>query len=506
MREYRAQSIEYRERRKERACPAKLRLTQRSRGFVISGTLVFATIGVIIITGVVAWFGGVIKLSRNAFDNERAFQIAEAGIDYYRWHLAHADEDFQDGTGEEGPYVHDFINKTGDKIGEFSLNIIPPQDGTTVVTIESTGTVEGNEGVSRTIRVKMAKPSFAKYAFVSASEMRFGEGTEVFGAIHSNGGIRFDGFANNVVSSAKEYYDDPDHSGPYEFGVHTHISPVDPPWPNDVPVREDVFGAGRQFPIPAVDFEGISADLSQMRILSKTAEGFYKGDSGRRNYGYEVTLKTNGTFEVRKVRSLVSPHWSCSAEQNGQDDWGSWSVDQTRKVQTYNYPENGIMFFEDDVWVKGKIDGERITIVAAAFPDTPSNRKSITVNEDVLYTNYDGQDVIALMAQKNINVGLISEDDLRVDAAMIAQNGRVGRFYYTDEYLWLPGCEPYSNRERMTVNGMIGTKERYGFAYTDDTGYEFRDIIYDSNLLFGPPPEFPLTTDQYETISFEEVY
>lgn len=474
-----------------------------SKGIIISGTLVFATTAIVIITGITSWFGLALKSSTNAFDNERAFQIAEAGIDYYRWHLAHDDDDFMDGTDDEGPYVHDFYNKTGDKIGEFSLNIIEPTDGTTVVTIESTGTVEGNSDVSRTIRVQMAKPSFAKYAFVSDSEMRFGEGTEVFGSIHSNGGIRFDGFANNVVSSAKEYYDDPDHYGPYDFGVHTHVSPEDPPWPNDVPVREDVFGAGREFAVPAEDFDGIISNISEMKTLGQDSEGFYLGPSGNRNYGYEVTLRIDGNFEVRKVRSLESAHWSCSSSQ---DDWGTWSIDRTRSASVYPYPENGIMFFEDDVWVKGQIDEERITIVAAAFPDTPSNRKSITVNEDVLYTNYDGQDVIALIAQKNINVGMISDDDLRIDAALIAQNGRVGRFYYEEGYWWYPGCEPYHERSEITVNGMIGSKDRYGFAYTDGTGYELRNIIYDSNLLFGPPPEFPLTTDFYETISFQEIF
>jgi hypothetical protein len=474
----------------------------RDKGIIITGTLIFAITSIIVITGIVSWFGVVLTTSRNAFDNERAFQIAEAGIDYYRWHLAHDDDDFQDGTGMEGPYVHDFYNKTGDKIGEFSLNIIEPQNGTTVVTVESTGTVEGNPDVSRTIRVQMAKPSFAKYAFVSASEMRFGEGTEVFGSIHSNGGIRFDGFANNIITSAKEYYDDPDHSGPYEWGVHTHISPTDPVWPNELPTREDVFGAGREVAVPAVDFDGVISNISEMKALGQASEGFYLGPSGNRNYGYEINLRDND-FQVRKVRGLVSAHWSCSSSQ---EDWGTWSIDRTRSATTYSYPENGIMFFEDDVWVKGQIDNKRVTIVAAAFPDTPANRKSITVNEDVLYTNYDGSDVIALIAQKNINVGLISENDLRIDAALIAQDGRIGRFYYGDGYWWYPGCEPYHERNVITVNGMIGSKERYGFAYTDDTGYELRNIIYDSNLLYSPPPEFPLTTDFYETISFEEIF
>ena len=52
---------------------------------------------------------------------------------------------------------------------------------------------------------------------------------------------------------------------------------------------------------------------------------------------------------------------------------------------------------------------------------------------------------------------------------------------------------------------MIVTDQRYGFAYTDGTGYQTRNIIYDANLLYSPPPSFPLTSDQYQTISWEEV-
>lgn len=476
----------------------KQKSIKKNNGLIIAGTLVFGTIGIIVVVGLVVWFGVIIKTTRNAFDNEKAFQIAESGIDYYRWHLAHDDDDFTDGTGEEGPYVHDFFNYSGDKIGEFSLNIIPPQNGTTVVTIESTGTVANNPDVSRTIRVQMAKPSFAKYSFVSNSEMRFGEGTEVYGALHSNGGIRFDGYANNIVSSAKEQYDDPDHAGPYEFGVHTHISPVDPPPPNPVPVRADVFGAGRQFPVPAVDFEGIVSNISDMKNLAQNSEGFYYGPSSR-GLGYEIVLKADETFELYEVTRIYSPSRLCRMYTNGEDSWSSWSIDRKSLIGTFDYPLNGIMFFEDDIWVRGQIDNKRLTIVAATFPDIPSNRKTITVNNDILYTNYDGQDVIALIAQNNINVGLVSEDDLRIDAALFAQNGRVGRHYY---HSW---CGSYHQREQITVNGMLGSNKRYGFAYTDGTGYQYRDIIYDSNLLYGPPPNFPLTTDHYETISFEEI-
>jgi len=480
---------------------------KNNKGIILSGVIVFGLIAVSLIVALTSWFGVVIKSSRQLVQKEQAFHIAEAGIEYYRWHLAHSPTDFQDGTGEEGPYTHDFEDKDGNVVGQFSLDITAPINGNTIVTVESTGTVFENPDISRTVRTRLAKPSFAKYAFVANADMRFGEGTEVFGPIHSNGGIRFDGLAHNLISSARETYDDPDHSGSQEWGVHTHLSPVDPLPPTGYSNRSDVFGSGRQLAVPAVDFQGITNDIADMKTLAQSSEGLYFSESGRS--GYLIKLKTNDTFVLYKVRRLEAvPDSSCN-NAGGQDDWGTWSVDRKKKLGTYDFPENGIIFLEDDVWVEGQIDTARLTIVAGTFPDIPENRKNIIVNNDLLYTNYDGQDVIALIAQNNINVGLYSEDDLQIDAALIAQNGRVGRHYYrTGYYYWyyyVPGCEPYSERDTISLYGMIGTNQRYGFAYTDGTGYTNRNITYDANLLYGPPPSFPLTADQYEPISWEEV-
>jgi len=86
-----------------------------------------------------------------------------------------------------------------------------------------------------------------------------------------------------------------------------------------------------------------------------------------------------------------------------------------------------------------------------------------------------------------------------LDAAVVAKNGRVGRYYYSSS------CGSNYIRNTITLNGMIATNRRYGFAYTDGTGYINRNINYDANLLYGPPPSFPLTSDQYALISWEEL-
>ncbi len=471
-----------------------------NQGQILISALVFGAIAIFLISGLVTFSVINIKASRQTLNREQAIQIAEAGIDYYRWHLAHAPQDYQDGTGGTGPYTHDFRDKIGNIIGQFTLNITPPPLGSSLVTIKSIGKVSVDANISRTVTTKLAKPSIVKYAVAANDVMRFGEGTEVFGPIHSNQGIRFDGFAHNIISSAVANYDDPDHSGSNEFGVHTHVFPIDPLPPSPVPSRPDVFEAGRQFPVPAIEFVGITADLAQMKSDAQES-GFYRSSSSV--LGYHIILKTNDTFDLYSVTSFINAPSGCTNSQN-QSGWGTWSVNNQNLIGNFPFPANGIIFLEDNVFVNGQINTAFLTIVAALFPDNPLFRKNIIINNDLLYTNYDGQDIIGLIAQGSIHIGMVSEDDLRIDAALIAQNGRVGRYYYRPPSGTSQRCSPYHVRQIITSYGMIATNQRYGFAYTDGNGYQTRNLIYDANFLYSPPPSFPLTSDQYITISWEE--
>jgi type II secretory pathway pseudopilin PulG len=122
-----------------------------SRGYALIQVIVFATISAYILGALVSWAVVNIKASKNTSNSEQALQIAEAGIDYYRWHLAHAPTDFLDGTATSGPYIHNFNDKNGNVIGTFTLNITAPSLGSTLVTIQSTGKVKTDPNTSRTI-------------------------------------------------------------------------------------------------------------------------------------------------------------------------------------------------------------------------------------------------------------------------------------------------------------------------------------------------------------------
>lgn len=471
-------------------------------GQVLVQIIIFSSLVIILLAGLVQWAVLSLKASRQLANREQVLAIAEAGIEYYRWHLAHAQQDFQDGTGGPGPYLHDYKDKDGNKIGQFILTITPPPVGSTLVTILSEGKIDADPNLSRKIKTQMGIPSWAKYSYASNSFVWFGETEETFGEVHSNAGIRLDSIAYNLVTSAQTTFNDPDHTGPNEFGVHTHKSPVDPFPPAAVPSRPDVFLAGRQFPVPAIDFAGLSADLAQLKTKAQSG-GLYFANSGAQ--GYRINLKTNDTFDLYKVTSRVSSPSGCTI--SWQSDWGTWSIQTQIFLANYAFPANGIIFLEDHVWVEGQIDTARLLIASGRFPEVASTNTNIIVNNNLSYTNFDGRDTIGLIAQNHFLVGLKSASNLEVDAAIIAKNGSTQRYYYRSQ------CGPEYLRNSLRVQGMSAPYLRgNAYAYvacgtctTVISGYNTVTHIYDGNLLYAPPPSFPLTSDQYSTLTWEEV-
>lgn len=466
--------------------------TQKSKGQIAVELLFLSAVVVALITGFVSLAASLLQVSVRSQNKLQAFAAAEAGIEYYRWHLAHAPKDFTDGTGHAGPYLHNYYDKDGNLIGAYALDITPPVNGSTIVTITSTGSVVADASVKKVIRVRMGIASFAKYAWVLNDNVYFGTSAVVYGLINSNKGIHFNGVAHNLVESALTTYTDPD-TGLNQWAVYSDNAPADPRPPTPYASRPTIFMAGRSIGIPAVDFAGLSQDLSGIKAQAQ-ASGTYFASSTV--FGYDLAFATT-SYTVYKVTGLVAAPFGCS-NSLGQAGWGTWSINTETVFATGTIPTGGVMFFEDNLWVRGQVNGARVTVAAGRFPDNASTRANITVNNSLLYANFDGSDAIGLIAQNNINVGLRSDNNLSIDAALIAQNGWVGRYYYSSY------CGSYYTRNQLTTLGMMGSNLRSGFNY-GASGFQNRTYNYDANLLYGPPPSFPLTTDAYSLISWDEV-
>jgi hypothetical protein len=472
---------------------------RKIRGTAIAYALAIMTVVMILLTSILTFIASQLQYSFKQNDKEQALQIAEGGVHFYKWYLAHqldgrtagqvnAFWDAGTALGQTSDYVANFEN------GQYSIHVTPPDPSQTIVYIESTGWTTANPDMTRTIRVRLRRPSWSEDAVMSNEAVRFGEGTEVFGPMHSNNGIRFDGLAHNLITSSVDAYNDADHTGANEFGVHTHknVPPAtgitssfraaEAP-ASAVAERLDVFEAGREFPVAPVDFNGVLGDLSLMKSEAQA------GTNGSRYFnnvhqGRHIILKTNDTFDIRTVQSF-------NATTNEINNYtGGWA--------NYAIPDDGVIFVENNVWVEGTVSGRRVTVVAANL--ISASQKTLYVGKDIRYTNYDCTDMIGLIGQNDVEVYRQSNNVLRLDASLLAQTGRVGRANYTGGF---------AIRSTITVYGAIASNERYGFAWADAmgnhvSGYQTRNLYYDNNLLYCPPPYFP-TGSQYTLDLWEEL-
>jgi hypothetical protein len=453
----------------------------------------FAALAVMFITGLVFLASSFLQSSVRSLNKLRAFSIAEAGIEYYQWHLAHAPEDFEDGTGHAGPYVHDYYDESGNLIGTFTLAITPPPPGSTEVTIESTGNIVADPSITKIIKVEMAIPSFAQFAWALNSFVEFGAGAQVYGEIQSNSGIYFDGTAHNLVESSLTTTTNPS-TGKTEWAVFTDGPPADPQPPTPLSTNQTVFMAGRSIGVPAIDFTALTENLSSIEALAQASGTYFPSSTAQ---GYDLALATSGTYSVYKVNTLLAAPHGCNNPGN-ETGWGTWSVGSETLVATGTIPNNGDMFFQDNLWVRGQINDKRVAIASARFPSNPTTYSSITVNSSTVYTNFNGSDTLALVSQNNINIGLDSDNNLTLDGALVAVNGAIQRYSYN-------GCGTYASRATLTTDGMLASNLQSGFYYSTTDGYQSRSYNYDANLLYGPPPSFPLSTNQYSIISWDEV-
>ncbi|MBI4652916.1 hypothetical protein HY750_01550 [Candidatus Kuenenbacteria bacterium] len=456
---------------------------------VIVFITILTTFGIIILQ----WGTMQMKSANQTIEKELSLQISEAGIEYYRWHLAHAGEDYQDGTGNSGPYIHDYKDINGNILGQFSLEIDPPPSGSTVVTIKSTGYPNSNPNLKRKIVSRVGIPSYAEYSFLVNSNTWFGDTENVRGKLHSNGGIRLDGSCDSIISSAKETY--------ICTSVHgcSQTKCLNPcVWTANSCKCPGVWGAGGpqtfwKFPLPAVDFNIITADLSKIRTNAQD-QGVYLGPSG--SYGYHLYFKSNGTFDVYKITGLTSPYWYTTTYSG----WTYGSVDIGTKtfLQNYSIPANGLIFVEDTTWIDGIIEG-RATVGVGFFPENAVTRKSAIINGNLVYNNKDGSDSIGIIAQKDIVLPKFSPDNLEINGVLLAQYGATQAYYY------YPAGSNVKNQ--ITTFGSVISNKIWTWSWvngsTTTSGYKTTYTTYDSNLIYAPPPYFP-KKDEFEVLSWEE--
>ncbi|HLE49342.1 MAG TPA: hypothetical protein VI819_04925 [Patescibacteria group bacterium] len=471
-------------------------LKNTHNGFATPAILIITASFIIIIYGMLFVLGVQVDSSNRQIASERALNISEAGINYYKWHLAHDPDDFTDGTGTPvtpvpyGPFVHEYKDPQGTLMGYYSLEITPPQEGSTIVTIESTAWSDQYPKIKRKIKAQYGIPSMAIYSFLSNGSTWYGSGSVVNGKIHSNNGIRMDGTNTSIVSSAQLEY---------MCGSETGCHPPEP--------KDGVWGSGGdqalwQFPVPFVDFDSVAVDFSNMRNFAKS-DGLYLDNSNAD--GYHLLFLSDGTVRINKV---ISTDYTKAYSVPGQG-LGEFGIGGCRKsyqiigsetfLGTYNVVDVPIIFAEDDLWIEGTVRG-RLTVAAVDFP-LKSSSSVIYIPNSIKYTAYDGSDVIGIVSQNDIYFTRSVPEEFQVDGVLLTQQGTIIRHGY---FNWCGGTDE-AVKQKLILNGSVISyfKSYWNFGEGPESGFRQREINYDTNVLYNPPPYFP-TSGQYEFISWTE--
>src|SRR5437870_4131619 len=98
-------------------------MTRAPRGYLMLLAILFGTIFLTVTFAISGYVLTENKFQTSETDKAKALSIAEAGIEYYKWHLAHFPSDLQNGTGAAGPYSITYNDPEGAQAGTITLKI-----------------------------------------------------------------------------------------------------------------------------------------------------------------------------------------------------------------------------------------------------------------------------------------------------------------------------------------------------------------------------------------------
>ena len=454
---------------------------QLQRGYLLILVIVYSSIFFVIISSFIGFIITQSRVIEQKVQHEQAGQIAEAGLNYYKWFLAHYPNDSTNGTGGPGPYVGVYFDPEGAAIGEYSLAVASTTycGEVSSIDVRSTGHTYENPTVTRTLSARHSKPSVAEFSYILNSNVWVESDSNIFGPYHSNGGIRMDGTNNSSVSSGQSSW-----SCGSTFGC-SPTSTQNGVFTTTTNANTSLF----EFPAAPINFSGITVDLLSIQTKAQSG-GLYFGPSGRS--GYHLIFNSNGTVTVRRVNSKQN-------EPNGYA-WGRYMniLNGTTLIGTYTPPAScPVIFVEDQVWIEG-IVRNKITL-AAADVDTSGVNPSIILNNNITYANATSG--LLAIGEFDVLIGLVVPDNMTLNGVFIAQLGSFSRNFYDAS---MPSAwEQYILRNSLTINGTIVSNGRVITKWVNSSnqyvsGFNNRYSSYDLNLVLDPPALIPRTSDVHK--------
>ncbi len=487
-----------------------------------------------------------LSISGNLVQSQEAFNIAEAGVNYYMWHLNHNATDYRDGqstpvnpdpTYGYGPYTHTYTDTNATTKGTYTLWINPSGNGSTIVTVRSIGTTAGTN-ISRTVQAQIGVPSFASFAVASDSALWFGNTESADGPVDSNTGIRMDGSSDSTISSANASY-----VPSYQLGGDGNSHPG--VWCNTsvtTPINCNTRSkTSWLYPVPQINFNTVTTSLctikktafaavsstaslaTQANACSQTPNTLTTAYLPQRSStysltrGYLIILNANGTYSLDDV----------NAENDQLTPYTSALTLQTVATNISPVSAN-VIYAEDNVWVLTNPNFHgRITIAAGRLNSTgTSTDANIVIAGPLVYSVKNGADAIGLISQNDMIIAPYAPPasgsfTYEIDGALLAENGNA----------WYPGV--YRTNQNKCTRGWTNPNQQFLFygsvatrliwtwtwldgssacgdaAYDAVNGYisgiENNTSSYDYNLEYAPPPSYPLTSG-YNILSWHEVF
>ena len=491
------------------------------KGIITVYLLIFGGIFLSLFTSLLGIILSQYRLVQQKVAWNEALNIAEAGINYYRWCINNDIE-------EDCLSQKDYYDSQGNLLGTFSLaanstNLCGQDIKKDIV---ATGWTADYPNVKRQVSVLYARTSVAKYSYVLNGNVWVGADHEIRGPYHSNGGVRMDGENQSTIGSSlvdwictnsfgccrwvyfgapyRAYGWDCSLDCPSSCSVNTTGTSLF----DGTPVKDECVCPGVftttpnanpglfDFPAPPFNFTGITIDLAQMKAIART-DGIYLPPSNTINpqaKGYHIKFLNNGSFEAWIITGLSSTY-AYSLEEDWHYDYFTITNEYFRG--TYPIPSAcSAIFVEDDIWVEGEVKG-KVSLASADLEDVNQDTDAILIG-NINYTTSSGSDGLALIAERNILIGPQSPNNMVLRGIFTAQKGRFGRNHYPNNF-----------KNSLEIHGSVISNGRVGTQWTSSghiiSGYTQRESYFDSNLIYNPPSFVPYVEPEFKIIEWNEI-
>lgn len=485
---------------------------RNERGVTVVLVLAFMGIFLFLLGTILSYVLTQGKYGRALYAREQAVNVAEAGLEYYRWFLARNPNIMTTGAGLVTPVSYTVSDPEGSTMGSASITATLNTSCGRVQSADlvSQGTANINPLYKRTLQARYMRPSVAEYSNIINANVWAGEDRVITGAYHSNGGVRMDGDSNSIVSSALTSW-----SCTSSFGC----SPTQ--------TQPGVFGSGSgsalwKYPSSSFSFAGISTDFptlqtyatndgiklnpTNIRVNGVQQGGTFTSVGASDQRGFRIVLRADDTVDIYRVTGTIG------VDAQRIDNIGTWTTDyhiisSETYVGRYTIPSDcRVIFAQAKVWLEGTV-GTKVTVVAA---DTGSYNPDIILSNNIVYASGSGSSGLTAIAERSVLIPLNSPNAMTIRGIFVAQNGYVGRNYYTtsgsndvpSQY------DSYVIQASLTTIGSVISNNRVGTQWSSGgtmvSGYQTRTDTYDRLLAFDPPPFTPAASPDYKLVLWRE--